>query len=167
MVASMELVIIGLFGVFALVLVVIAASWANSTLSKLPLEAGEEVLFELSRVMVRLDASHPTNFPGGVIRVTNRRIIVAQKMLMSKDAVLRYVVRYRSSPDVVAAGETARKGYIALSVDKLTIENKAGTPTLLIPLVGSVIIGTQTVEIPLENPDRWRQAGIVSDETAS
>jgi len=81
---------------FVLGAAVFAVLQRNNFLEKLPLEAGEKILFE--DVRAKFEAKSGTDrwerYPWAFIRVTNRRIILSQGGFLGKKHVLRFVVVY-------------------------------------------------------------------------
>ena len=78
---------------FILMLIVIAVLYRDSTLDKLEVLAGESALFEEQGVRVEQSGSpRSTVFFNCIVRVTDMRIIIAQKILLRKKHVLRHVI---------------------------------------------------------------------------
>jgi len=105
-------------------MVVFAVTYRNATLDKLATEVGEDTLLEEHAVRVRVGNGRVTIFRGCVVRLTDRRLIIAQKALFGRSAVLRYVLRYRdASSETEEAGfaATMKRGFIAGPVDPRSI----------------------------------------------
>ncbi len=100
--------------VFFCLMVVLAFLYRNSTLQKLPFLPGEEILFEEDKVTVRQGGAPGTAlFRGCRVRVTSRRIIIAQKVPFRKAYhVLRHVISYGAVNDDTQLDKTLAKGYL-------------------------------------------------------
>ncbi len=117
---SLNIVIIGIF--FA-VLLVIALLYRNSTLDKLPLLTGEKILFEEGRVRVEQGgSSRSVIFINCIVRLTNMRIVIAQKMLLSGKYALRHVVLYTRTADSISLGSALKKGYLSFAVTETDLK---------------------------------------------
>jgi len=95
--------------------VIFAILQRNNYLEKLPLDANEKVLFEDDRA--KFKAKSGTGrwmmYPWALIRVTNRRIILAQGGFLGKKHVLRFLIAY-DGPNF-HEGEDASPGSILKS----------------------------------------------------
>lgn len=104
--------------VFFLLMFVIALLYRGATLDRLELQAGEEVIFEERGTRVEQSGSpRSVLFINCIVRVTDRRIIVAQKMLFRNKYALRHVIFYRMQDDDAGLKQTLLKGYILMHID--------------------------------------------------
>ncbi len=126
-----------LAGVIIIIMFLIGRKFKNATLDKLALLSGEKILFETEAgKVVSQTGPRPMMFPRCFVRVTNKRIIVAQHTLFEKkNAVLplRYVINYAATaedPNKSGYGGGALKtGYITLTttveqIQAVTEKNK-------------------------------------------
>lgn len=137
-------IIIGIiFLVMFTILVVVANRlMRNSTLEKLALLPEEKILFEEDGVKVEeylRGKGIKTIYRNNHVRLTNKRIIVAQKPWFGKQHFLRQVVNYvESGPEASVAGgiflntPTTKQGYLTLFVapEQIT-EEQVGDKTVL------------------------------------
>jgi len=101
----------------------IALLYRNATLNKVPLLTDEKVLFEENGVRVEQSGSpRSVIFINCIVRVTDRRIIIAQKMLLSKQYALRHVIVYSGLSDYTDLKTSLKKGYLNLTVSKSDIK---------------------------------------------
>ena len=150
------------FGVFALLAVVFGLAWKGTTLSKLELGPEERVLFELEGLTVDRDSlGGKSRSPNSVVRVTNERIIIAQRALLTKDPLLRYVLSY-SGCQSEGAGlvATLKSGYLSCEIDPAEIREDSSA--VVFPLRGGAIVGASSVRVPVEDLGPWRDAGLLS-----
>lgn len=114
MAAMVTGVVIGAFVVGA-VLWSIAAR--GQTLDRVPLLDGERVLVEVDRVHAVFEVPRRKtheHYPGCVVRVTNLRLVIAQRGLFSrKSPWLRAVVRYGAAPDGFDSERAVPRSYYA------------------------------------------------------
>ena len=104
-------------GIFFLILIIIAAAYRNSTLDKLPPLPGEKILFEESGVRVEQEGSPESAvFINCIVRVTDMRIIIAQKTLLSKKYALRHVINYKGGDESTSLKATFKKGYLNMTI---------------------------------------------------
>ncbi|KIG19467.1 hypothetical protein DB30_02748 [Enhygromyxa salina] len=161
----MDPILIGGIAVFVVMAVVLGVAWGGSTLSKLALASDERVLFELEGITVsQHSAGGVTNFIRCVVRVTDRRIIVAQKALLAKDPALRFVITHAGVAGDAELGTTLKTGYISCTVAPSEIQtklNKAGQH-IWIPLRGGAIVGEQSLRFLVPDLEPWRAAGILA-----
>ncbi len=105
------------FGVFFCILIIIAAAYRNSTLDKLTLLQGEKILFEENGVRVEQEGSpESVIFINCIVRVTDQRIIIAQKTLLSTTYVLRHVINYKGVNESTSLKVTFKKGYLNMTI---------------------------------------------------
>lgn len=107
------------FGIFFFILIVIAVVYRNSTLDKLPSLPGEKILFEESWVRVEQEGSpESVVFINCIVRVTDMRIIIAQKTLLSKKYALRHVINYKGEGESTSLKATFKKGYLNMTISE-------------------------------------------------
>ena len=128
--------------IFIVLLIVVAILYRNSTLDKLQLLPGEKILFEESSVRVE-QAGSPGSviFFNCIVRVTNSRIIIAQKMLFRNRYALRFVIIYSDSENVTDLKNTFMSGFIVMKVSAQEIKFSTGdgSSTVTINIPGSVL----------------------------
>lgn len=124
----------------------------NATLATLPALEGEEQLFEEQGVKVKQEGSpRSALFYGCKVRVTNQRIIVAQKALLSKTTfVLRLVATY-TDPGGQGAdlGQSMRSACVVAAIprDTIRVEGEGEKAALALPLGGGTLTRGQTMLI--------------------
>ncbi|HOP29409.1 MAG TPA: hypothetical protein P5120_09155 [Spirochaetota bacterium] len=135
--------------IFIAAMFFIAILYRNSTLDKLPMLPGETVIFEEKSVRVEQAGSpRSTIFINCIVRVTDRRIIVAQKLFLRKDKyALRHVISYSSGADETDLKTTFAKGYLNFSVrrDDVKIEREGEKDFIRIDIPESVLTRRQYV----------------------
>jgi hypothetical protein len=105
------------FGIFFFILIIIAVAYRNSTLDKLPSLPGEKMLFEETGVRVEQEgAPRSAVFINCIVRVTDLRIIIAQKILLSKKYALRHVINYKGGDESTSLKTTFKKGYLNMTI---------------------------------------------------
>ncbi len=105
--------------------ILIAVFYRNTTLDKLPLLNGEKVIFEESGVRVEQSGSpRSVIFINCIVRVTDKRIIIAQKMLLSKQYALRHVITYSGSSGKTDLKALLKKGYLNIEISKSDLKIK-------------------------------------------
>lgn len=90
----------GLVIVFFLFMIVIAIKFRNTkTFNALPLEEGEEILFEENPARIQFDRerNRTTIVMRPVIRITNKRIIVGQRFFRKPDARIYTIFSFTST----------------------------------------------------------------------
>jgi len=136
--------------VFFSLMIVVALMYRNSTLQKLPFLPGEEILFEEDKVSVTQGGSPSSAlFKGCTVRVTTRRIIVAQKVPFRKAYhVLRHVISYGAINDDTQLDKTLVKGYLifAQHLYNMKLEDKGEEVLIHIPIPESVLTKGQYIE---------------------
>ncbi len=124
----------------------------NATLATLPALEGEEQLFEEEGVTVKqVGSPRAALFINCKVRVTNQRIIVAQKALLSKTTfVLRLVATY-TDPGGAGAdlGRSLRSACVVASIprDAIRLEGEGKEAALVLPLGGGALTQGQTMQI--------------------
>lgn len=144
---------------FFIVLVVVAFTYRNSTLEKLPIPDGESILFEEHGARVEQHGSpRSVIFRNCIVRVTNLRIIIAQKMLLSKGHALRFVIEYNKLSGNTDLKATFRKGYLNFTVTAadLKVDEKNGEHFVRIDIPHTALTGNQYVEYMTSIPGRYR-----------
>lgn len=147
------------FGIFFFILIVIAVAYRNSTLDKLPLLAGEKILFEESGVRVEQDGSpESVIFINCIVRVTDQRIIVAQKMLLSKKYALRHVISYKGISESTSLKATFKKGYlnIAITESNFSITESGNSSTVRIDIPESALTWKQFIVYKTSRKDEYQ-----------
>ncbi len=142
---SIHLIIIGIFFA-ALILVMIF--YRNSTLDKLLSLPGEKILFEESGVRVEQSGSPRTViFINCIVRLTDRRIVTAQKMLLSKKYALRHVINYYGLSDTTDLKTSFKKGYLNMTVSKseVAISDTDGGCSVRIDIPDSALTKNQFI----------------------
>jgi hypothetical protein len=143
---SIELIVIL---VFVAVIVVFSIATRKSTLDKLEKLPGEETLFEEEGIRVeQAGAPRTAVFINCIVRVTSRRIIIAQKMLFGKTYALRHVITYDVYSDETDLAQSLRKGYLNFEVtrSKVKLERDSERCLITIPIPASALTGNQYVQ---------------------
>jgi len=142
---SVNLIIIG---IFCVLLIMITFLYRNSTLDKLPLLPGEKILFEEGEVRVEQSGSpRSVIFINCIVRVTDKRIIIAQKMLLSKKYALRHVITYNGLTDTTDLKISLKEGYLNMTVEKsdVKISDADGIWTVRINIPESALTRNQFI----------------------
>jgi hypothetical protein len=121
----------------------------NATLETLPDLPDEQLLFEEDRVRVtQVGAQRPVVFLSCKLRVTNHRIIAAQKGLLSSQHMLRLVAWYRE-PDGEGTdlGQSLRSACVVSSTprNQITVVQDGDDEVLTIPLGCGLLTQGQTM----------------------
>lgn len=147
--------------VFIGVMFFIAILYRNSTLDKLAMLPGETVLFEEKRVRVEQAGSpRSTIFINCIVRITDRRIIIAQKLFLRKDKyALRHVISYNRGGDETDLKTTLAKGYLIFSVrrDEIKIEMEGEKKFIRIDIPESVLTRRQYVRFSTSCSDEFEK----------
>ena len=134
---------------FITAMLFIAILYRNSTLDKLPMLPGETAIFEEKGVRVEQAGSpQSTIFINCIVRVTDRRIIIAQKLFLRKDKyALRHVISYSRGADETDLKTTFAKGYLNFSVrrDDVKIERDGEKDFIRIDIPESVLTRRQYI----------------------
>ncbi len=130
---------------FVIALMIFSMLAKNSTLDKLTTLEGEKTLLEEDGVTVEESVrgkSIKTIFRNCVVRLTNKRVIIAQAVLFNKQKkFLRIVINYvDKGPELKAVGgvvmntETFKQGYLTLytTKDRIAVEETGGEKMLVI-----------------------------------
>ena len=146
--------------IFLILLILAAFLFRNSTLDKLTLLDGESVLFEEKCVRVE-QAGSPSDvlFFGCIVRVTNMRIIIAQKMLFREKYALRHVIEYNCGDDRADLAATLRKGYIIMRIEKeaLKITGSADDTTVSIAIPDTALTRGQYISFKTACGEKYRE----------
>jgi len=154
---SIELILIL---IFIIVLAIISFLYRNSTLDKVILSEDEVILFEEAKVKILQGGSPRTvQFNNCIIRVTDRRIIVAQKILMSRKYVLRHIINYGIRMKDTDLPETFRKGYIHMTINKsdVKINRQKEHTTISIDIPESTLTRGQFIEFETADREIWER----------
>jgi len=160
--------ILVVIGIFVVLVIIMQRKWKNATLDKLELLAEEKVLFDDESAVVKLKASPRVDIlPGSVIRVTDHRIIIAQKALGRKNTmIMKYVIDYTGAPPPEGmAGGALKTGYISYRTisQKLSIIEENGISILRIEPLREETGIPVWLHIESEDIERYRNAlGLVS-----
>jgi hypothetical protein len=142
---SVNMIVIG---IFFFILIIIAVAYRNSTLDKLPLLPGEEILFEESGIRVEQEGSPESAvFINCIVRVTDSRIIIAQKTLFSKKYALRHVISYKGRDESTSLKATFKKGYLnmTITVSNFSITESGNNSIIRIEIPESVLTWKQFI----------------------
>lgn len=146
--------------IFIILLVLVAFLFRNSTLDKLLLMDGESVLFEEKGVRVEQSGS-PSDvlFFGCIVRVTNRRIIIAQKMLFREKYALRHMIEYDCGDDQADLKATLRKGYFIMRIDMgaLRITGSGDETTVSIAIPDTALTRGQYLSFKTAFGEKYRE----------
>jgi len=142
---SINLLVIIIAGV---VFILIALLYRNATLDKLPFLSGEKILYEENGVRVEQSGSpRSVIFINCMVRVTDKRIIIAQKMLLSKKYALRHVITYNGQSNAADLKASLKKGYLNILISKsdMKIEEGGGTCIVKINIPESALTKNQYI----------------------
>lgn len=143
---SLNLVIIG---IFFTAFILIASLYRNSTLDKLSLLDGEKILFEESSVKVEQGGpARSVIFVNCIVRMTNMRIVIAQKMLLSGKYALRHLILYNRLSDSTDIKTSLSKGCLNITITKsdLKISEEDGACIVSIEIPGSALTQNQFIK---------------------
>ena len=144
--------------VFVLSLVVIAIAKRKSTLDRLEMLPGEETLFEEEGIRVeQAGAPRTALFLNCLVRVTSRRIIIAQKVPFIKTYALRHVIVYDEYSDDTDLTQSLRRGYLNIRVSrsKIRIERDSGGCLITISIPESTLIRHQYIQFKTDRGDEY------------
>lgn len=147
--------------VFIAAMFFIAILYRNSTLDKLPMLPGERILFDEKGVRAEQAGSpRSTLFINCAVRVTDRRIIIAQKLLLRKDKyALRHVIGYNRGDEKTDLKTTLVKGYLNFYIrrDEINIEKEGEKTFIRIDIPESVLTRSQYVRFSTSVPDEYKK----------
>ena len=143
--------------VFAVIIVIGAIFYKNSTLDKLEFLPNETIISEVKKIRVEhINKTRTTIFLNCIIRITNKRIIIAQKILFSDKFALRYIISYTENIEKNDFKKSMKQGYSILTITKtsinLTIENEICSVEIIVPNFG--IFGNSKI---LFNTDKYME----------
>lgn len=124
---SFTSIVIVVIGIFVVVIIIMSRKWKDINLERLQMLPGEKILFEEGglRAETRFRISEDTLLPGAKVLITNRRIIVAQKALFSKQHMIRYVILLKGKgmgqPPEGIGGGAFQTGYITYRTESSKI----------------------------------------------
>lgn len=145
-----------------LLFILIAVFYRNTTLDKLQFLSGEKIVYEESGVRVEQSGSpRSVIFINCIVRVTDKRIIIAQKMLLSKQYALRHVILYNGLYGITNLGTSLKKGYLNIVISKadINIGEKGGACTVRINIPESVLTKNQYISYKTGGMDYY--SGII------
>lgn len=144
--------------IFVALLVVIAVAARKSTLDRLERLPGEETLFEEKRIRVEQAGAPSTAvFMNCLVRVTSRRIIIAQKVPFVKTHALRHVIVYDEYSDDTDLAQSLRRGFLNLRVSrpKIRIERDSRGCLITISIPESTLTREQYIQFATEKGDDY------------
>jgi len=130
------------------VFILIAFFYRGASLDKLPELPGEKALLEENGVRVEQSGSpRSVIFMNCIVRVTDRRIIIAQKMLLSNKYALRHVIVYNGLNNSTDLKTSFKKGYLNIAVTKsdVKLDDAGGTCTVRINIPESALTKNQYI----------------------
>lgn len=158
-------IIIGIIAGIA-VIVLLAVSSRIPMLEDLPLLSGEEIIFDDPGASFKIyqRAGRSTYYTLGFVRITNRRIITSQGMLLyrGKHAV-RCIVGYSSeqSSGEQSRGEPLTQGHFSFSTsrDNITVDKENGNTIITITPgeSGLALLEVQRLIIYPQKPEEYRR----------
>ncbi len=155
---TLELIVIA---VFLAAMVFIAVMYRKATLDKLPLLPGEETIFEETvRRVEQGGTRRQTVFPKCLVRVTTRRIVIAQKFAFNKSRyALRHVITYDRYSDTTDLGSTLKKGYIIMDINKSDLETiqEYDRQIIRIHIPESLLTKDQYIEFTTEKAEKYEK----------
>lgn len=131
-----------------LLFILIAVFYRNTTLDKLQFLSGEKIVYEESGVRVEQSGSpRSVIFINCIVRITDRRIIIAQKMLLSSKYALRHVIVYNGLNNSTDLKTTLKKGYLNIAVSKsdVKVDDTGGTCIVRINIPESALTKNQYI----------------------
>lgn len=147
--------------IFFLVMLSVAVLYRGATLDRLDLQEGEAVMFEETGTRVEQSGSpRSVVFINCIVRVTDRRIIVAQKMLFRNKYALRHVIFYRQWDDDSGLKQTLLKGYILMHIDAgaMQVEQAAGEDAAVrIKIPATPLTGNQYIVFNTKRAEDYRK----------
>jgi hypothetical protein len=157
---KMNPIIIGL-SLFAVAIVVMAIYARNSTLAKLEPFPGEETLYEEDGVEVhQAGRNRPSRFPGCTVRITNKRLIVAQKSVFGSSKPLRHIAVFEPREAVEKRPHVTLSGaYVTVVLEKnsIVVKPNASPPHISFPIDGTALTAGQSVLIFSQNLDAYKK----------
>lgn len=137
----------------------------NRTLAEEQLLPGEETLLELEKVRYNLVHSgrESSMHPGGRIRLTNKRLLVAQKVLLRQQWRMNVILHWgeaSESGEDVSLMEMMRAGIWEnnVPVEQIRLEKKSGDQWEVSIPVREGGIGPEKLTFPLNDPHEFESA---------
>ncbi len=144
--------------IFIVLMVAMAFMYRNATLKKLPLFPGEYTLFEEKKVRVgQKGTGQDTIFINCIVRVTNYRIIIAQKVLLGNTYALRHVITYNEYSEKTDLKKTLTRGFIIFTINHSNVKiirDTKGTK-IQIDIPESMLTKGQYVEFKTEMGEKY------------
>lgn len=148
-------------GIFAVLMIVIMIAYRKSTLEKLELLPGEETLFEEADITVeQLGAPEGVVFKWCVVRLTRRRIIIAQKLFLRKNVhALRFVITHDGSARDTDLRNTLGRGYLTFAVRKADVKIESAPSGAMVRIVipESVLTRNQYIRFTTRNASEYER----------
>lgn len=141
-------------------MLIVGIVYRKSTLKHLAMMPDEAILFEETGVRVEQAGSpRSVRFPKCIVRVTNHRIIIAQKTLFGNTMVLRHVItydRYAKNTDLRA---TLTKGYLVMQItpSQVKLEETEGKTRITITIPESALTKGQYITYGTQYPEQYRE----------
>ena len=133
---------------FCVALLLIALKYKNATLDQLPLLNSEDILFEETTIKVKQSGIGRSQILHNCfIRVTDKRIIIAQKMLLQKKYALRFVFHYTGITETTDLGSSLKKGYLIAEIKRadISVAHSAAGCTVKIEIPDSTLTKNQFI----------------------
>ncbi len=146
--------------VFILVMIILSFLYRNSTLKKLVTLQGEEIIFEETKVKVEQKGGPRTAvFYNSIVRVTNMRIIIAQKVLLGNTHVLRHVMNYSGFSSETDLKKTLARGYVVSDIFKsdMKITKNSEGEMIRISIPNSSLTRGQYIEFRTSMSDEYER----------
>jgi len=147
--------------IFIAAMFIVAILYRNSTLDKLPLLPGETILLEEKGLRIEQGgSSRSTLFINCIVRVTERRIIIAQKLFLRKyKYALRHVITYSGTVDEIELKTVLKMGYLAFAINssEISIEECERETYLKIKIPESSLTRGQYVRIKTHDIEEYKK----------
>lgn len=148
--------------VFVLLALVARFKWKNLYLDTLQMNEGETVLFNDEKVKVELRAGTGVDvLPGAYVRVTDSRIIIAQKVLGREKYIIKYIIHHWGDPVPEGpGGGSFNTGYITYRTtpQKISINDEDRSPIVRIEPLEKGIGIPAWLHIKTADPGQYRRA---------
>lgn len=147
-------------GIVAIIVFLISRKYRNAFLDKIVLLPGEKIIFE--EACKKMEASIAAKikirtFPDSFVRVTNYRIIIAQKVLGSPRKALKYVFNFKENKEEIEPF----LGYTAMKIKPTNIhlvKDKEETKIEILPTLSVNSLGFYWVRITPNDLSVYRKA---------
>ena len=147
-------------GVVAIIVFFISRKYRDAFLDKIVLLPGEKIVFE--EACKKLEASIGAKiklriFPNSFVRVTNYRIIIAQKVLGSQRMALKYVFNFKENKEEIEPF----RGYTAMKIKKDAthlVDDKGEVKVEIVPTTGAGSLVPYWVRITPSDLGTYRKA---------